>query len=481
MFHKYKEMFEKIAEVWGKQVSPLDAYGSKLKSKKVNITLRSGVEQNMIEFNQGGRIAGIELGAGSDLLQAYRKVMLTARWDNEANSALDLPLHDFFGFAFGKPAMQSILLGSNNQKLYSYLPMPFDQSATLKMKYDKIAANDPDEILISGTIYYTEDKRDEKSEGKFYAQSRRVYNGAQAVPHTIADVKGKGHFVGTILIAKGLEDGHTLFFEGDDIATIDGKMKLHGTGSEDYFNGGYYAILDKWDARVSLPIHGSLGYNQMTSRTGGFRFYLTDKLNFEKSFNLTIEHQPEDAQNVKTDYTSVGLFYAEKPQFENTEIRIDDKVTKIPHRDKLTPQGMVFSLYWLATADYQDPAIVFGLKKSDGWFTTVDMEAIPVVQVSLSGLDNGRYKLYIEYGRTENSGPFSVWQRLKQVSDWIPTEIEETPANEGKIVYAGDIEITEELKTITLRKKKTDDSIIRIYKFLFEKTDVPEQSNKNKK
>ncbi len=86
-------------------------------------------------------------------------------------------------------------------------------------------------------------------------------------------------------------------------------------------------------------------------------------------------------------------FMREKPQFENTEIRIDDKVPKFLICDKLTPQGMSFSLYWFATADYEDPAIVFSLKKSDSWTATVDMEAIPIVQVSLAGLDNGRYKL----------------------------------------------------------------------------------------
>ncbi len=60
---------------------------------------------------------------------------------------------------------------------------------------------------------------------------------------------------------------------------------------------------------------------------------------------------------------------------------------------------------------------------------------------------------YIEYGKTENGSPFSIWQRSKQISDWIPTEMEITNANQVKTVYAGDIEITEELNTITLRKK----------------------------
>jgi hypothetical protein len=346
--------------------------------------------------------------------------------------------------------------------------MPFDASAEVKLKYDQADANDTEGILISGTIYYTEDKRNVNREGKFYAQARREYNIPSGAPHVISEVKGKGHYIGTVLQTQGLENGSTWFFEGDDRAEIDGKRKIHGTGSEDYFNGGYYAVTDKWDRGMSLPIHGSLAYDMMTSRTGGYRFYLSDKLNFNESFKLSIEHQPDAQNNVKTDYTSIGLFYAEKPQYENMEIRIDDKITKIGYRDRLTPQGMVFSLYWLAAAEYQDPSIVFTLKKSDSWTANVDPEAMPIVQVHLNGLDNGRYKLYVEYGKTELTSPFSIWQRSTQISDWIATD-SEMPARGGKTIYAGEIEITEEVKTITLRKKLSDDASVRIYNFAFEK------------
>jgi hypothetical protein len=419
-------------------------------------------------MNKGGRIVGIEMGAGSDLLQTYRKVALTARWDGEQREALRLPLHDFFGFAFGRPAMQSMLLGADKNKLYSYLPMPFDKSVEVQLNYEKTDADDPEELQVSGTIYFTEDKRDATNEGKLYAQARRQYNIPQAVPHLIANVKGRGHYIGTILQTQGLEEGSTYYFEGDDRAFIDGALKLHGTGSEDYFNGGWYAVTDKWDRGMSLPIHGALTYDLMTSRTGGYRFYLTDKLNFRDSFRLTIEHYPEDKTNVRTDYTSVGLFYADKPQFENTEIAIDDTLTKLPQRHKLTPQGMVYSLYWLATADYQDPFILFGLKPSDSWTTKIDIASVPIVQVSLHGLDKGRYKAFVEYGKTANGSPFSVWQRTAQVSGWIPTNIE-LPEQESKTVYAGDIEITDELKTITLRKRPSDTTSVRVFSFLFEK------------
>ncbi|MGC3943705.1 MAG: DUF2961 domain-containing protein [Chryseolinea sp.] len=464
MVHSHQPALEKIASTWNRKSSPVDEYGKNIKEKKVNFVLRSGSEHALFSAITGGRVVGIQLDAGS-LANVYRKVMLTARWDDESRNAIDLPLHDFFGYAFGKTAMQSILIGSNTQKLYSYLPMPYDQSADITLRYDKGPA-DMDEILVTGTVFYTEDKRNQATEGKLYVQSRREYNSPSGTPHLIADIKGKGHYVGTVLISQGLEEGHTRFFEGDDRATIDGKLKLHGTGSEDYFNGGWYAVMDRWDRGISLPIHGSLDYNLMSARTGGYRFYMNDKLNFNEAFNLTIEHQPDANENVKADYTSIAYFYADRPQFENKPILIDGTVSKIARRDKLTAQGMMVTLYWLASASYDDPAMIISMKRSDKWFATIDPEAIPMAQIVVNSLDNGRYKLYVEYGKTESTEPFSIWQRSGQVSDWI-TAGNDTPAN-GKTVDAGVIEISDEVKTITIRKKAGDTSV-KIISLQFEK------------
>ncbi len=466
LIKNHQNDMNKISEIWNQKTSILDGYKN-LKSKKINIILKENSEQNIFELPNGGRIVGVELGAGSDLLHAYRKIMLKANWDNENDLAINVPLHDFFGFAYGKPAMQSLLLGSDKTKLYSYLPMPFDSSAKLSLVYDKFKEGDAKEIQVSGTIYYTDDKRDAKNEGKFYAQSRREYNPESGKLYTIADVNGKGHFIGTILVSQGLENGHTAFFEGDDRTLIDGKMAMHGTGSEDYFNGGYYAIMDKWDRVYSLPIFGCLGYSQMTSRTGGYRFYLTDKLNFNKSFKIAIEHQPAPAANVKVDYSSIGFFYADQPQFQNTEIRIDDQITPIQHQDRLTPQSMKMVFYWNASAFYHDDYITFNSKITNDWTTTVDIEEIPITQVNLDELENGSYKVFIEYQKTESGKPFSLWQRTKRISDWIPTDIKDT--EKTKKVYAGDIQITDQLKTITFRKRKTDDVTINLWAICFEK------------
>lgn len=467
MIRSHQHAIDRVAAIWGKKRSPLADYGSAIKEKKLNVLLKSGAEESLLSLGHGGRIVGIQLDANS-LPQAYRKIMLMARWDNERKSAIALPLHDFFGFAFGRAAMQSILIGADPQKLYCYLPMPFDQSAGISIKYERRASGS-DDVLITGSIYYTDEKRNPATEGKLYVQSRRQYNTSPGSPHIISDVTGKGHFIGTILMAQGLEEGHTRFFEGDDQATIDGKLKLHGTGSEDYFNGGWYAVMDRWDRGLSLPIHGSLDYNLMSSRTGGYRFYLNDKLNFNHSFQLTIEHQPDAKEAVKTDYTSVAFFYGEKPQFENTPLLLDSKTEIVPRRDKLTAQGMMYTLYWLASASYEDPSIVFSMKKSDKWFAQIDPEAVPMAQIFLDGLDNGHYKLHVEYGKSNDPGAFSIWQRSARVSEWI-TANKDMPSTGSKTVYAGEIDITDEVNTITIRKN-AEDASVRILSLQFEKVE----------
>ncbi len=465
MVRTHQKEIDAVSATWSRKQSPLQRYGSALRSRKVAVTLRPGEEHSLFGMQRGGRIVGMELDAGS-LVNAYHKIRLTARWDNETVKSIDLPLHDFFGFAFGKPAMRSILLGSDMLHLYSYLPMPFDRSAEVSLAYTEGNDNQHD-ISVTGTIFYTEEKRNSAQEGKFYAQYQTQYNIPSGTSHTIADVTGKGHYVGTMLVTQGLEAGSTWYFEGDDRATIDGNLRLHGTGSEDYFNGGWYAVIDRWDRRMSLPIHGCLEYDMMTSRTGGYRFYLSDKLNFEKSFQLSIEHQPDAGNNVRTEYTSIGFFYADNARFNNKPASALNESEKISRRHKLTPQGMVYSLYWLGAADYQDPSIVFSMKKSDQWFAHIDPEAVPIAQIFLDKLDNGRYKVYLEYEMTPDSGPFSLWQRSKQISEWLSEK--QKPAK-GEAIHSGEIEITDELKTLTIRKK-SGDTAVRIFSVQFEPLD----------
>ena len=60
-----------------------------------------------------------------------------------------------------------------------------------------------------------------------------------------------------------------------DSTIVDGRKTMHGTGSEDYFNGRRYAMMDRWDSAYSLPLSGSLDYNLPLVRTADIPLWLT--------------------------------------------------------------------------------------------------------------------------------------------------------------------------------------------------------------
>ena len=284
-----KEALDKIRTLWskdGKSVS--DFYPGALSVSSGQFMLKPGTAEVIFRTNKGGRICGIELSPADAFEGLDKSTDIRITWDDEAVPAVYCPVADFFGYAFGSKSMQSLLLGSMDNKAYCYFPMPYDRSARIELIQRKGDGRSSKPVKINAEVWYTPEKRMPDSEGRFYAYWEKRVKLQRGEPHTIADIKGKGHYVGTVLQAQGLKAGMTIFFEGDDSTSIDGIFRLHGTGSEDYFNGGWYAMMDRWDDKMSLPLHGSLGYSLPFCRTGGYRLYLSDKLSFEKI--LLAEH-----------------------------------------------------------------------------------------------------------------------------------------------------------------------------------------------
>lgn len=95
-------------------------------------------------------------------------------------------------------------------------------------------------------------------------------------------------------------------------------MRIHGTGSEDFYNGGWYAVMDRWDRGMNLPLHGALDYSLPMARTGGYRLCLSDKMSFEHDFYIGIEHGPE-RNEYPVDYTSVAFYYCDRAPLRHKE------------------------------------------------------------------------------------------------------------------------------------------------------------------
>jgi hypothetical protein len=306
-----KKALEKINILWSKKEKTTADFYPSIDKKEIStsINIKAGEAASAASLKTGGRILGIELQSKDTSVAKLNNIYIRITWDNETKPAVDCPVADFFGYAFGLAAMQSLLIGGKDGNNYFYFPMPFDEAATIELVYHNKGAS---QLNFEGRvkIYYTTQKRKQNEEGKFYAYWNKKFLTEHDHYHLLLDVKGKGHYVGTILWAEGSVGGSTVFFEGDDSTIVDGKYMLHGTGSEDYFNGGWYSLPGRWDTAHSLPLHGCLGYSLPRSYTGGYRLLLNDKISFNTSIYQCIEHGPMFI-GVRAVYTSLCFYYSD--------------------------------------------------------------------------------------------------------------------------------------------------------------------------
>jgi len=289
----------------------LSAYGagdpSKVQTRKFSGPLAPGKTVTLFESNRPGRVIGLRLGPAQAFAGKGRDVLLRIFWDGESGAAVECPVGDFFGYSFGQPAVKSLLVGTSEDKNYVYLPMPYDRSARIELVSQRTEGAP---VGVEAEVEFTDAGRS-KDEGKLYALWHRENPTTAGRPFTFLEANGRGHVVGFVLQAQGAEPGAIPeFFEGDDRTDIDGALAVHGTGSEDFFNGGWYDAPGRWEDRLSLPLSGCLEFKRYVGRTGGYRFLITDAYAYRQSIVSTIEHGPHD-NNVAADYTAVTYFYSE--------------------------------------------------------------------------------------------------------------------------------------------------------------------------
>ncbi|MBF9255726.1 DUF2961 domain-containing protein [Pontibacter sp. 172403-2] len=468
-----KEAIAHAAEVWSSYGNNLNQFYAANTSDKIavdekTVTVQPGQTANLFKTSKGGRIIGFELTPLTSLESNFKDIILKAKWDGEKVNAINSPVTDFFGYAFGKPAMRSLLVGVRDNIHYSYLPMPFEKSASIDLAYLQRPQQTGEPVLFKVKVFYVQEKR-KPDEGKLYVKWRREINPEKGKPYQLLKASGRGHEVGIILQAQGLNPGMTIFFEGDDSTVVDGELRFHGTGSEDLFNGGWYALADRWDQGYSLPVHGALTYSVPLAQTGGYRFYITDKVSFNKSILQTIEHGPE-GNKIPVDYTSVAFYYSDAPPKEN--VAPTAALLEINPPQKLE--------YWTQLL----PISALGFGSSITYENLTDKTSNNTYDIyKLSGRQNGsakfrldvpsdgKYKLYLSYFKCPTCGTFQVNQRQNPVSGLINSEAKENILVEKELMGTLNIEKGTNTITVVIKDKLPADAKkdIYIHKIFLEK------------
>lgn len=223
-------------------------------------------------------------------------------YDDDNEPGVEVPVGDFFAVGHGKPAVVSSIpvQVSPTGSLTCYWRMPFRKKARIVVTNDN-----PDR---STGLYWQVDwmqlEELPPETPYFYARYRQEYPAIEGRDYLLADLKGSGCYVGTVMSVTMGQDGW--FGEGDDFFYIDGEEvpSLQGTGSEDYFN-------DAWGFRARTgPWFGQPQWQGYAAGDSGvcYRWHLLDPVHFSKSLKVAIEHRGNRDE-------SEDGFFLERPDF----------------------------------------------------------------------------------------------------------------------------------------------------------------------
>lgn len=307
---KQREALAAAAKAWASCGDPLALGVTEAEqAAKVEKPVRLGAGESMeIDLPPGHRmVRAVYLSGDPEQLKNAGAVRLKIHWDGSEQPAVDVPLDYLFCQAMRPEAFRSLLVGNNEQGWYNFMPMPYGKSARITLAADK-----PFEGKLAVVTSELPEGNDEL--GYLHAVYHESLPTELGKFHPWLSREGRGHYVGTYLVTDG-QTKHKMpvWLEGDEWFTCDGNLHIHGTGSEDYFNCGWYATPGRLMGPCAFPLHGFPIYDRHegSERAAAFRWHVADPIPYEKSIEAKIEHG--GTNDINANYRSAAFFYDAEP------------------------------------------------------------------------------------------------------------------------------------------------------------------------
>lgn len=339
-----------------------------------------------------------------------RLLRLRIYYDGSPIPSVDCPVGDFFAVGHGFEADVNSLMvrnSSDGRARNCYWPMPFKKSC-------KVTVTNEGRRRCT-MLYYHVDWHQVPSLPDdtlyFHARYKQMLPApADGAPYEFLNVKGRGHYVGTVMSVVQAEAGW--FGEGDDYWYVDGEKEpsIEGTGSEDYF-------CDAWGLHVNTGPHYGVTIAQGTglgSRMTAYRWHLADPVPFTKSLRCEIEHRgwTYDAKGaVKSAFgervdliSSVSYWYQEGiaqglppipygsarlPQGNAQQIEVENSLAEV--KVEKGRASMLPDLFWSKDVIYFEAEGV-GSK----------------IEIPFDVPEDGDYELFAEVAQAPNYGIYTV-------------------------------------------------------------------------
>ncbi|MGC5614947.1 DUF2961 domain-containing protein [Georgenia sp. Z1491] len=267
-----------------------------------------------------------EILASNELLRDVRVQM-----SFDGVQTVDAPLGEFFGSGLGEAEVRALMYSMETEddgSYYSWWPMPYAESVTIDLVN---GSSQPIEAGNGSVTSHADPAVAEQltgpspSIGYFQAESRigETVNGQD---WTFLDTQGVGRFVGVNHTMVGhIEEGNIRnYLEGDERVFVDGSRspQIHGTGSEDFYHGGWYFNRNEFSAPLNGAPAMQTGILDCPNQCdAAYRLMLAEAVSFGSGIEFGIE--PGPTANEPGLYGSTAFWYGHEGV---SSLRVTDRI-----------------------------------------------------------------------------------------------------------------------------------------------------------
>jgi hypothetical protein len=343
---------------------------------------------------------GIPLVVRNALL---RLLVLRCYWDGSDQPSVEVPLGDFFCNGLRSRKFASLLLASTGEEFVSRFPFPFRRQGRIELHNDAGAAIRA-EVRVATRRLAAWDP-----ELMYFHAGWRGGIGRN-MPHTILSAGGRGQYVGCYLIAMAGEPSWNIL-EGDEMIYIDGEAQasMHGTGLEDYFNGGWYYGRE---GIFSSPLTGAL--EKRGIQTTQYRFHMPDPVGFTKSIRVGIEFG--DGNRSRGYMSSVAYWYQPEPR--PVPGRLPAMAQRLVPRDPLEKVSMMCEVFERERKGLLDEAKDLCLEYAEKYPNTPQAELMELRAIAYREEASGYDSVRDEYARVQKTAKHEEARRQAKLLQW---------------------------------------------------------------
>ncbi len=381
----------------------------------VTTTVPSGKTATVWSAEGQKYIDGLYMHLNDLSAEVLKKLVVRIYWDGSSEPSVESSLLDFFGDGFRAAPYTSLCTGLAHGDFYCRFPMPFRKSARIEIQNGN---NSPVDV---GCHVSTKKLPAENRSNLLYFHAQfQQDTTVEHIPVTILQTNGAGHFVGTRQTMQSFpgklynpESGRSRidYLEGDETVYVNGDTAFswHGTGTEDYYDGGWYFRYGPFD----LPFNGCLEKTPWAGSISAYRFQVTDMIPFKDGFKMFIEHGgTNDRPGVY--YSTVAYWYQSSTSSAAYE-RLSASALSVPMRSVWKQEGVDYFSDRAGSLLPHDGhlTVVPWSELSPDWSGISDVSFEPQnasgrIGFVLNPPITGEYSLDIQYSNSPSSGKFAV-------------------------------------------------------------------------